>query len=149
LIFLGIWCNVDDLFILMPKGAIYSQGKYVIFFIAATGWWIWLPGSMGRSLRILPTIICYLAHVRISVLTVVTNLIFIPRYSINGAAFAYTISFLVFTALKLGLFGLSSTSSLSAPKPWFAWVSSPLLTASSNSSPVRDYPLFFLAEHWF
>ena len=31
-LFLGIWCNVDEIFQLLPKADIYSQGRWVVFF---------------------------------------------------------------------------------------------------------------------
>jgi len=33
MLFLGIWCNIDSIFELIPNGEIYSPGKWVVFYI--------------------------------------------------------------------------------------------------------------------
>ena len=87
----------------MPKGEMYRQGKWVVLLVAATRLVDLATGLNGE-------IITYSKYYRyatfltiaLAALTVVTNGIFIPLYSINGAAYAYAVSFLLFIGLKLG-----------------------------------------------
>lgn len=36
LLFVGIWCNADNLFALMPNGGLFAGGKWVIFWVGIT-----------------------------------------------------------------------------------------------------------------
>jgi O-antigen/teichoic acid export membrane protein len=102
LIFLCIWCNIDSLFSLMPKGDIFKQGKYVVFFIAVGRIVDMISGLNGE-------IITYskyykfglIATIILALLTVVTNLIFIPIYGITGAALATALSILFFNLIRV------------------------------------------------
>lgn len=100
LVFIGIAVNLDPLFALIPKGEDYSTGKLVIFFVglakvvdSAAG----LNGEliiMSKYYRFIIWTVLLLA-----ILTISSNLVFIPMYGIDGAAFA--------TLLTLFLYNLS------------------------------------------
>lgn len=101
LFILGIWGNIDEIFALVPNGDIYETGKYVVLIIM-----LGKLVDMGSSMN--GEIIGYskyykfniISVILLAILTVVTNLIFIPIYGINGAAFATFSSLLLFNILK-------------------------------------------------
>lgn len=101
ILFIGIWGNVHNLFneyLLPPE---YEAGKYVIFFISLSSL-IQMAG--GTSNMILFTSHKYRVHTYfmfvLVALLIVSNLVFIPMYGITGAAFASTISFLIYNIIK-------------------------------------------------
>ena len=99
--FIGIWCSVDDLFALMPKGEIYSQGKYVILILGLGKLFDLATGANDQ-------IISYSKYFRfnfyavlvLAILNVINNVIFIPIYQINGAALATASSVLIYNLSK-------------------------------------------------
>ena len=110
-IFILVWVNVDDLFRLIPNGEIYSEGKWVVFFIGASKLFSIATGCNIEILQVSE-------HYRYSLWTrivliataVITNLLLIPKYGITGAAIATAISFftnniMLFTIVwvKMGL----------------------------------------------
>lgn len=103
LIFLMIWLNVDSLLALVPKHEIFEQGKYVILFIALGKL---ADMATGVNSEIIITSIYYrfnlISMVILSVLTVITNLIFIKFYGINGVAFATFLTLFIFNSIKMG-----------------------------------------------
>lgn len=102
LIFLMIWLNVDALLALVPKHEIYQQGKYVILFIALGKL---ADMATGVNSEIILTSKFYkfnlISMIILSVLSVITNLIFIKMYGINGVALATGISLVVFNGIKM------------------------------------------------
>jgi O-antigen/teichoic acid export membrane protein len=101
LIFLLIWCNIDNLFMIIPNGQIYAEGKWVVFFIGLAKLFDLATGS---NYEILSTSKYYkidLIFVMIlGILAIITNLIFIPIYGITGAALASAISVLIFNTFR-------------------------------------------------
>lgn len=93
-IFILVWTNVDDLFRLIPNGELYSAGKWVVFFIGISKLFSIATGCNIEILQVSE-------HYRYSLWTrilliataIVTNLYFIPRYGITGAAVATAITF--------------------------------------------------------
>ncbi|MES2734296.1 MAG: polysaccharide biosynthesis C-terminal domain-containing protein [Bacteroidota bacterium] len=106
-IFLGIWCNIDAVFALIPKGEIYQQGKYVV---ALLGLSKLIDMATGANAEIIMYSRYYkftmVTMLLLAFITIVTNFIFIPIYGINGAAFAAALSIFVFTVIKC----------------WFVWI---------------------------
>jgi O-antigen/teichoic acid export membrane protein len=100
-LFLGIWCNVDEIFQLLPKADIYSQGRWVVFFFGMSKV---IDMATGLNSEILINSKYYrydLAfYVLLAVLIIVTNLILIPIYSFNGAALAALTSVVVYNGTK-------------------------------------------------
>ncbi len=102
LLFIGIWANVDHIFELIPNSETYRIGKYVVLFIGLAKLWIMACGVNNeiiinsRYYRFNLYAILFLA-----VITIITNLIFIPRYGINGAAMASLLSIFLFNTIKL------------------------------------------------
>lgn len=110
LIFLGIWCNIHNIFKILPHE--YVAGKLVILFIGLA----YLSDMFaGVSQTILTNSTYYrfqtYSMILLIALVIVTNFIFIPIYGIVGAAIAAFLSKMlvnlfriVFIALKLKLF---------------------------------------------
>ena len=100
-IFLGIWCNIDNIFRLIPNGSIYAQGKWVVFFI---GLGKLFDLATGSNYEILSTSKYYkfdLAFVvMLGGIAIITNMIFIPIYGITGAALASAISVFIFNSFR-------------------------------------------------
>lgn len=87
LLFIGIWGNINNVFEILPNA--YESGKYVILFIGLANL---LEMFSGNSVVIISTSPKYrylswllLIHL---VLLVFTNLLFIPKWGIAGAALA-------------------------------------------------------------
>ncbi len=88
-VFLLIWINIDNIFAIIPKGNVYSEGKWVVFFIA-------LSKLISITLGFGSTLIFYSKYyywglfftIFITVVGIGTNLLLIPRIGITGAAIA-------------------------------------------------------------
>ena len=97
-----IWSNINDFFYIIPKGEIYAGGKIVLF--------IFLIGKLFDLLSgINNEIILYSKYYKYTILfilflgmmTVVTNVIFIPKFGITGAALATFISVFIYMVVKI------------------------------------------------
>ena len=101
LIFLGIWCNIDNIFKLIPNGEIYSPGKWVVFYIGLSKLFDMATGVnqeiVGTSRYYKIDLFFYLF---LALIAVITNLIFIPKYGITGAAIASAISIFLFNTIR-------------------------------------------------
>ena len=101
LIFLGIWCNIDNIFKLIPNGEIYSPGKWVVFYIGLSKLFDMAAGVnqeiVGTSKYYKVDLFFYLF---LAAIAVVTNFIFIPKYGITGAAMASAISIFLFNTIR-------------------------------------------------
>ena len=101
LIFLGIWCNVDNIFKLIPNGEIYAPGKWVVFYIGLSKLFDMATGVnqeiVGTSKYYKIELFFYLF---LAAIAVITNLIFIPKYGITGAAMASAISIFLFNTIR-------------------------------------------------
>lgn len=102
LIFLLIWCNIDAIFSIIPKSEIYSQGKFVVFFIGIAKL-IEMASGMNNEIILNSKYYRFglVTMVLLAGLTITTNYIFIPLYGINGAAFATALSIFIFTLIRV------------------------------------------------
>ncbi len=97
-----IWASIDDLFQLIPNGELYAVGKYVVLFIG-------LAKVVDMLTSINNEIIINSAYYRfnfyamplLAVLTILTNLLFIPKWGIVGAAVASLAALTIFNVAKL------------------------------------------------
>jgi len=102
LLFLLIWCNIDEIFFLTPKSEIYKQGKTVVLCLGIAKIF-----DMGSGLH--SEIIQYskyfnftiLTVILLAILTIISNLIFIPKYGVDGAGYAYLISYSIYAIIKI------------------------------------------------
>lgn len=101
LIFLGIWCNIDNIFKLIPNGEIYSPGKWVVFYIGLSKLF---DMATGVNQEIVGTSKYYkidlLFYIFLAVVGIITNVILIPKYGITGAAIASAISIFLFNSIR-------------------------------------------------
>lgn len=98
---IGIWSSIDDVFALMPNGEKYAVGKYVILILGIGKLFDLATGANGQ-------IISYSRYFRfnfyavliLAMINVISNIIFIPIFQINGAALATSCSILIFNICK-------------------------------------------------
>jgi O-antigen/teichoic acid export membrane protein len=90
-ILIGIWANIDNVFKILP--AEFEAGRYVILLIGLA---YLFDMALGVNASIIGNSKYYPAGALIMVfmviLIIITNLIFIPKYGIVGAAFASVLS---------------------------------------------------------
>ncbi len=113
-IFSLIWLNIDYLFILMPKGEIFSAGKFVVLILGLTKMVDMISSCNTAIIAYSKTYRFNLyAIIFLLLITVTLNYILIPIYQIEGAALATLISIssfnlvqttFVYTSLKLNPF---------------------------------------------
>jgi O-antigen/teichoic acid export membrane protein len=99
LLFIGVWGNLDNIFHIVGKD--YTAGKYVILFIGLANL---SDLFMGVSAHVILNSkyfrwLSYLLFV-FAILLIITNLLFIPRFGITGAALASLISKYIYNSLK-------------------------------------------------
>lgn len=99
-LFLLIVCNINQLYLMIPPQ--FGSGLYVIFLISAAKLFDSLLGSNNAILfNSKYYIVVVLLGIFLAVLTVVLNLIFIPKFGINGAALATFLAILIYNIFKL------------------------------------------------
>ncbi|MFD1145242.1 lipopolysaccharide biosynthesis protein [Larkinella insperata] len=104
LVFLLIWANIDGIFSILPKAEVYRQGKMVVLLLASAKLFEMATGVNGE-------IINYSKYFRyatflmivMACLAIGANSYFIPRYGIDGAAIATTLTTLVFALSKVAM----------------------------------------------
>jgi len=99
LIFVGIWMNLNDLLLFVPNK---YQGIQMVFFYIGLSKLI--DVSAGVNGAIISTSNYYkfdlFINILLIILTVITNIIFIPAYGIEGAAMATSFSILIHNIIK-------------------------------------------------
>ena len=100
IIFFCIWLNVDHILLMLPEK--FHHGKYVILFVGLAQIFNLATGVNG-SIIINSDFYKFdmVLNVILLVLTVVTNILLIPIYGINGAALATAISIFSYNLVKL------------------------------------------------
>ena len=102
ILLIGIWSNIDNLFMLMPNGEIYAAGKYVVLLIGLAKLFNMSTSINGEIISLSPHFRFNMyAMVLLAGLTVGTNIYFIPKYGILGAAVASLIAVVTFNLVKL------------------------------------------------
>lgn len=102
-IFLLIWININELFMLMPNGDRYATGTGIVFFIGLSRVFDMATGVNGE-------LIVYSKWFRVNlfmvvllgILTVYFNYLLIPVYGIEGAALATLLSISIYNLAKFG-----------------------------------------------
>lgn len=86
-LFLGVWCNIDSIFQIIPNGEVFKMGKWVVFIIAMSRV---TDMANGINSEIVVNSKYYrfdlFTMVLLAFLTVFLNSLLIPRYQIVGAA---------------------------------------------------------------
>ncbi len=99
LIFLGIWCNIENIFKLLPQE--YEKGRYVILFISLANLIEMISGVSGPVIgnsKYYKSLTWFMTA--LVLLLIITNYIFIPIFGITGAAFASFISYTFFASAR-------------------------------------------------
>lgn len=98
-IFLGIYLNIDNLFVFLPPD--YENGKYVIIILSLGKLFDLATGLNGTILALSPYY-RYDTYIMISliVLTVFLNWLLIPIYGINGAAVALALATIYYNTIR-------------------------------------------------
>lgn len=101
LLLIGVWINLDNLFLLMPKGEHYGTGKWVVIIVGVgkLADMLFGPSSeiivLSKYYKFNILLILVLAG-----LVVVLNNSLIPRYGIEGAAWGAAFALIAFNATK-------------------------------------------------
>ena len=98
--FVLIWLNIDDVFSLLPTK--FTQGKWVVFYIG-------LAQLVNMACGVNGAIIVNSDYYKFDlntnlfllIVTIITNIILIPIYGIDGAAMATAISLLLFNFIRV------------------------------------------------
>lgn len=100
-IFLLIWLNIDNIFLLMPKASVYASGKWVVFFVGLAKV---VDMSTGINTEILINSEKYKFNfvlvISFTILVIILNYLLIPQYAVLGAAIAIFLSFIYFNLAK-------------------------------------------------
>lgn len=100
-IFLIIWLNIDAVFAIMPKGALYASGKWVVFFVGLAKV---VDMSTGINTEILINSEKYKFNfvlvISFTLVIILLNYFLIPQYALMGAAIAIFASFVYFNLAK-------------------------------------------------
>jgi O-antigen/teichoic acid export membrane protein len=96
LIFILVWTNIDNIFAIIPNGAIYADGKWVVFFIGLAKL-IEITLGFGNTLIGFSKYYYWSLYFTFFIIGIgiMTNYLLIPVWGISGAALATTISCLL------------------------------------------------------
>lgn len=100
-LFLGVWCNIDSIFSIIPNSNVYQKGKFVVLMVGLYSVFDMATGLNSEILKNSPyfryDLIFYV--IRFTILLSV-NFMLIPHYGYNGAAVAMLISVIVYNLVK-------------------------------------------------
>ncbi|MCL6258783.1 oligosaccharide flippase family protein [Aquiflexum sp. TKW24L] len=101
LLFLGIWSNIDNLYHFVPNKSIYEAGKWVVLWIGF-GKMCDVVFSINGEIIVFSKYYIFniTATVIMSVAVVMFNLLLIPTYGIEGAAFASFLAMFLYNFIK-------------------------------------------------
>ena len=101
LIYLLLVANLDNIFYLIPDWQRFEAGKIVVLIIGAIKL-IDIGSGVNTEVIIMSKYYKFniLAISILAILTIITNLILIPKYGLSGAAYATAISIALFNLLK-------------------------------------------------
>lgn len=98
-----IWTQVDALFALIPNGATYKAGKWVVLWIGLARWFDMSNGLNTDIILNSPYYRFNLVSILfLGVISFTANYLMIPTLGLTGAAVGSTLSMLLFNALKGG-----------------------------------------------
>jgi O-antigen/teichoic acid export membrane protein len=96
LIFILLWVNIDNIFAIIPNGAVYAEGKWVVFFIGVAKL-IEVALNFGGQLISFSKYYYWSLYFVFFIIGIgiLTNYLLIPVWGISGAALATAISCLL------------------------------------------------------
>ncbi len=143
-LFLGIWCNLDDLFRIMPNGAVYSPWKAVVLTLSISCLIDMVTGINSQ-------IIAYSRHFRfnfylaiiLAMLNIVFNYLFIKTFGlgIQGAALATLASVTIFNIVKYNFILLKFQLQPFTWKTLFVIIASLFIFLICTTLPDLGHPL--------
>lgn len=96
ILLLIIWINIDNIYAIIPNGATFSKGKYVVLFLGLAKI---ITSTVGFGSILIQFSRYYywglFIAIFVTILTIGTNLYFIPRMGVAGAAFATLIATII------------------------------------------------------
>lgn len=103
-IFFLIWINVDTMFMILANGDNYAAGKSVIFILGmarlANSTFSISCNALNFSKYYYLSLVLTLA---LTLMVIVFNIVFIPRWGLNGSALASFCSYVIYYAMMLAL----------------------------------------------
>ncbi|GHV66077.1 hypothetical protein FACS1894199_08690 [Bacteroidia bacterium] len=101
LIFIVVWSNIDNIFAIIPRGDVYAQGKWVVFFIGIAKL-ILITLSFGNVLLSFSRFYYWSLYLMffLTVVGILTNLWLIPRFGMTGAAMATALTVLISSSFQ-------------------------------------------------
>lgn len=100
-LFLGIWCNIDSIFSIIPNAEIYQKGKFVVLMVGLYSVFDMATGLNSEMLRSSPY---YRYDFSFNIIRLIIalsiNFILIPIYGYDGAAVAMLVSVIVYNVVK-------------------------------------------------
>lgn len=125
-IFILIWFNLDSFYAIMPNGELYQTGTTVVLLISASKI-IDIGFGLNKQIIEMSEYFNYNLYINIllSILVIVLNLVFIPKYGINGAALA-------------SLLAVSTTNLISF---FLVWFKSKIIPFSKETIIILAYSL--------
>jgi O-antigen/teichoic acid export membrane protein len=101
LLFIGVWSNLDNIFLLMPNGSIYSTGGKVIILVGLAKLFDMTFGPSSEIISLSPyyrfNIICIAV---LAAVVITCNYFFIPVFGINGAAYSSVLALVGYNVIK-------------------------------------------------
>lgn len=101
LLLIGVWINIDSMFMLMPKGEAYAAGKWVVIIVGAGKL---VDMLFGPSSEIIVLSRYYWFNIilitLLAAVVIVANNILIPLYGIIGAAMGAAFALIMFNTVK-------------------------------------------------
>lgn len=100
-LFLGIWCNLDFIYQIIPQHEVYEVGKWVVLMVGISKI-IDMGTGLNSEILISSDYFRYdlMFYLVLAIGIVVGNIIFIPLYSYNGAALASLLALGGYNAIK-------------------------------------------------
>lgn len=102
ILLIGIWVNIDNIYSIMPNGDVYEAGKYVVLLIGLSKLFNMVTSINDPIIQASKFYrFSFFALIILAFFTVSTNLYFIPKFDIIGAALASLIAIGCFNISKL------------------------------------------------
>jgi O-antigen/teichoic acid export membrane protein len=100
-LFLGVWCNIDSIFSIIPNSDIYQKGKFVVLMVGLYSVFDMATGLNSEILKNSPYFrYDFIFYIIRFIILLSVNFILIPSYGYNGAAVAMLISVIVYNLVK-------------------------------------------------
>ncbi len=101
LLLIGVWANLHNIYMLVPKGELFEAGAYVVVLIGLGKLMDMLFGPSSEIIVLSKYYAFNIVVVLVLAVTVIAlNLVLIPRYGITGAAVGSALALFLFNGIK-------------------------------------------------